>query len=125
MLPNFLIAETTVRESGESSVFDSGGPNTNKALVLTLGITHAVEQESMEVAIYGSADGVTWSDKPPTSFPPKFYCGNYELVLDPPCPRYLKAVWKVSRWSRGDNRPYFSFYIISQPERVRAMVNAA
>jgi hypothetical protein len=125
MVPNFLIAETTVRESGESDIFDSGESSINKSLVLTLGITHAVEQESMEVAIYGSADGVTWTDKPLISFPPKFYCGNYELVLDAPRPRYLKAGWKVSRWSRGDNRPYFSFYIFSRLERVRAMVSAA
>jgi hypothetical protein len=124
MLPDFLVTETTVRDSGEGAVIDSGVPPGND-LYLTLGITHAVEQESIEVEIYGSADGVNWPPEPISSFPAKFYCGTYHLVLPPPCARYLKAIWKVSRWSRGDNRPYFSFYVFGQLERVRAMAGAA
>jgi len=123
-MPDFLVTETTVRESGESAPFDSGQP-TSKDLVLTLGITHAVEQESIDVGIYGSEDGVNWSPKPLMSFPTKSYCGTYHLVLHPPCARYLKAQWNVRRWSRGDARPYFTFYIFGQLERVRAMAGAA
>lgn len=124
MVPDFLVAETTVRESGESQVFDSGG-STSKALVLTLGITHALEQESIEVEIYGSEDGVTWSAKPLVSFAPKSWCGTYQMFVHPPCARYLKAIWNVHRWSRGDTRPYFNFYIFAQLDHVRAMAGAA
>ena len=124
MLPDFLVTETTVRDSGEGAVIDSGAPPGND-LYLTLGITHAVEQESIDVEIYGSADGVNWPAQPLSSFPAKFYCGTYHLVLHSPCARYLKAIWKVHRWSRGDNRPYFSFYVFGRLDRTRAVAGAA
>jgi hypothetical protein len=124
MLPDFLVAETTVRESGEGVVFDSGAFPVND-LFLTLGITHAIEQESIDVEIYGSADGLNWPAQPLSAFPAKFYCGTYQLVLHSPGARYFKTVWKVRRWSRGDNRPYFSFYIFGRSERARAMAGAA
>jgi hypothetical protein len=126
MLPDFLVRETTVRDAGESNIFDSGAPIANdQTLVLTLGITHAVEQESIQVEIYGSSDGLSWSPRPVASFPEKSYCGSYHLTLHAPCPRFLKAAWRVRRWSRADSRPYFSFYIFGQTQRVRAMAGAA
>jgi hypothetical protein len=123
MFPDFLVHEITVRESGEGAVFDTGAA-TDKELILTLGITHAIEQQRIDVEIHGSADGVNWSTKPLLSFPPKFYCGTYHLVLRNPA-RYLKAVWKVSRLSRGETRPYFTFYILGQHELVRALAGVA
>ena len=60
MLPMFLIEETTVRESGESAIFDTSEQTTHN-LALTLGITHAVEQESIGIDIYGSEDRRSWS----------------------------------------------------------------
>ena len=54
MLPNFLVEETTVRDSGESAVFDIG-QDSRQSIVLTLGITHAVEQQHIQLQILGSA----------------------------------------------------------------------
>jgi hypothetical protein len=119
MLPGFLVKETTVRESGESEVFDSGA-SPNRDLILTLGITHAIEQERIDIEIIGSADGVNWSSNPVLSFPPKFYCGTYHLVVQAPA-RYLKAIWKVSRLTHSKASPYFTFYIKGQREPVRAV----
>ena len=125
MLPNFLLEETTVRESGESPVVDLGD-NLEQNIILTLGITHAVEQESLEVEILGSVDGVNWSVEPLVRFTRKFYCGTYQMML-PRCDvRFVKAKWRVSRWSRAETRPYFRFYLFGQQGRARvAMAGAA
>lgn len=119
MLPSFFIEETTVRESGESAVFDAN-EHSNQTLLLTLSITHAVEDESIGIDIRGSKDGISWPPEPILSFAPKFYCGRYRLIL-PKCEaRYFKAVWRVLRWSRTDRQPFFRFYIFAQPARARA-----
>jgi len=41
--------------------------------LLTLAITNIIEQESLDVSIFGSADGATWDPKPVAAFPQKFY----------------------------------------------------
>ena len=124
MLPNFLIEETTVRESGQSAVFDAT-EHSDQDLLLTFGITHAVERESIGIDIHGSKDGVDWPRKPLVSFTPKFYCGTYQLVL-PACEtRYLKAAWRVSRWSREGHQPFFRFYIFAESARARTATAGA
>jgi hypothetical protein len=126
VVPNFLIDEVTVRESGESSVFDAS-EYANRDLLLTFGITHAVEHESIAIEIHGSTDGVNWTRRPILSFAPKSYCGTYNLTV--PCgqTRYLKATWKLMRWSRDGHRPFFRFYLFAQPSkaRVAAVAGAA
>ena len=119
MLPNFLVEETTVRESGESAVFDAN-EHCNHNLLLTLGVTHAIEKQSITLEIHGSTDGLSWPAKPIASLTPKFYCGTYQLVL-PKCEmRYLKARWRVIRWSRDERPPFFSIYIFAEAQRARA-----
>jgi hypothetical protein len=118
MLPTFLVEETTVRESGESAVFDAN-EHSGQTLLLTLGVTHAIEQESIGLEIHGSEDGFSWPAKPIASLTPKFYCGTYELVLPRREARYLKAKWRVTRWSRDHRPPFFSFYIFAEAERAR------
>jgi hypothetical protein len=124
MLPLFLIEETTVRESGESPIFTLG-ERTEQPLLLTLGITHAVEHENMDVDFYVSEDGRKWPEKPALSFPKKCYCGTYQLLLPEASGRFLKAVWRVSRWGKDNGRPFFRFYVFAQPVRSRAMAGAA
>lgn len=119
MLPTFLVEETTVRESGESAVFDAN-EHSNRDLLLTFGVTHAIEQESIGIEIHGSKDGASWSGKPIASLTPKFYCGTYQLVLPQGEARYLKARWRVMRWSRDERPPFFRFYIFAETERARA-----
>jgi hypothetical protein len=116
MPQDFLIEETIIRESGESAVFDAS-KQSNGDLLLTLGITHAVEQECIGVDILGSKDGVTWTAGPVVSFTPKSYCGTYKMVAPTSGNRYLKAVWKPERWSRRDSRPFFQMYIQAEPHK--------
>ena len=48
MFPEFLLPETTVREAGSGPEI-SLGTQQGETLVLTLGITRIVEQESLDV----------------------------------------------------------------------------
>ena len=116
MLPNFLIPETVVREAGTSLELSlssmAGG-----VMLLTLGITRIIEQESLDISVWGSADNADWGAKPLLSFPQKFYCGTYQLLLDlsqHPEIKYLRAKWQVSRWGRGDPKPLFGIYLFAQ-----------
>jgi hypothetical protein len=124
MLPVFLVEETTVRESGESAIFDASG-HSGQNLLLTFGITHAIERESIGLDIQGSKDGLSWSPEPIVSFSPKFYCGTYQVILSRCEAQYLRAVWRVLRWSRADRQPLFRFYILAQPVRAGAMAAGA
>jgi hypothetical protein len=116
MLPNFLIPETVIREAGTGPEL-SVGSMSGGLLLLTLGITRIIEQQSLDIAIWGSPDNVDWSAKPLLSFPQKFYCGTYQLLLDltqHPGVQYLRAKWQVSRWGRGDPKPLFGIYLFVQ-----------
>jgi len=122
MLPNFLVSERVVREDGFSEALEV--PASSTPILLTLGITRIIEQESLEVQLFGSPDGASWGDKPLLRFPQKFYCGVYSLVLDTsgfPETRYIRAQWKVNRWGRGDAKPLFGFYLYAEPANSMAM----
>jgi hypothetical protein len=114
---NFLVPETKVQANGSGPVLDLGS-SAGRTLLLTLGITKIVEQESLDVDIWGSPDGKDWGAKPLLSFPQKFYTGTYTLLLDltgRPEIRYLQARWKVARWGVGSTTPMFHFYIFAEP----------
>src|SRR6516162_4203670 len=104
MLPQFLLPETTVREAGTGSEI-SLGDRQGETLILTLGITRSIEQQSIDVSIWGSTDGSDWGAKPVTAFPQKFYCGTYQILIDlgdRADVKYRRAKWQVSRWGKGD-----------------------
>jgi hypothetical protein len=116
MLPNFLVPETEQRDNGASEPVALGDAK-GTMITLTLGITRIIEQESLDVAIVGSVDGKEWSEKPLFSFPQKFYCGTYTVFVDltrHPDIAYVKALWKMNRWGRGDPKPLFGFYVFAE-----------
>jgi hypothetical protein len=117
MLPQFLLPETTVREAGAGPDVNLGDLQQGRTLILTLGITRIIEQESIDISIWGSADGSDWGAKPLVSFPQKFYCGTYQMLLDLselPNIQYLRANWQVGRWGKGDPKPLFTLYLFVQ-----------
>ncbi len=122
MLPNFLLPEIVARKDGAGTEMELAA-GAGRPVLLTLGITNSIEQESLDVAIHGSADGQAWTDKPLLTFPQKFYCGTYTLLLDlsgHPEVRYLRVQWKMSRWGRGEPTPLFGFYLFAQHTEMAA-----
>ena len=116
MLPEFLLPETTIREAGAGPEMALGELH-GGMLILTLGITRIIEQESIDISIWGSSDGQDWGAKPIASFPQKFYCGTYQILLDlaaHSAVRYLRAKWQVNRWGKGDPKPLFAVYLFMQ-----------
>jgi hypothetical protein len=110
MLQNALIPEkSTITAKGDGPAIEIGGAS-NRVFLLTLDISAVVEQESIEVSIFGSADGQTWTAKPILSFPQKFYCGQSPLLLDvtaKPDVKFIRAHWEVNRWGRGTDAVMF------------------
>jgi hypothetical protein len=85
---------------------------TQKIFLVTLAITKIIEQESLDVSIFGSADGTTWEAKSIAAFPQKFYAGEVPLLLDlsaHPTVKFVRAHWEVARWGRGTETPMFEF----------------
>jgi hypothetical protein len=116
MFPEFLLPETTVREAGAGPEISLGNQQ-GAALILTLGITRIIEQESLDLSVWGSADGSDWGAGPLVSFPQKFYCGTYQMAIDlapHPDVKYLQAKWQVNRWGKGDSKPLFGIYLFVQ-----------
>jgi len=110
MIDAFLVpANTTVTAKGDSealAITDAA----NRAFLATLSVTKIVEQESIEVSFFTSADGTTWDTKPIASLPQKFYPGEYPLLVElsqSDGAKFLRAHWEVNRWGRGPVTPSF------------------
>jgi hypothetical protein len=127
MLRNFLLPESIVRADGTGPEIDLGSKR-GKLLVLTLGITRILEQESLEITVCGSADGEKWEAKPLAKFPPKFYCGLYSILLNLGSRedvRFLRIQWKMSRWSKRESMPMFGFYVYAEESGARVSIAVA
>ena len=104
-------AKTVVSAKGDGTSADVSSAGARVFLV-TLTITKIIEQESLDVSIFGSADGTSWSAKSIAAFPQKFYCEESPLLLDltaHPDVKLLRAHWEVARWGRGTETPMFEF----------------
>src|SRR5947209_18160163 len=113
MLPRSLLPETISRANGVGPAIDVSS-QAGRLLVLTLGITRIIEQESLEVSVWGSSDKTSWGVKPLALFPQKSYCGMYSILLNlsaRPEIKYLRAEWKMNRWTKGNPTPLFEFYV--------------
>jgi hypothetical protein len=123
MPPNFLLPESIVKGDGVGPKIDIGQTR-GKLLVLTLGITSIVEQESLEVSTWGSEDGDAWGTRPLATFPLKFYCGLYSILLNLAVHTeiiFVRGQWKMSRWSKGGARPEFGFYLYAEQSGSRSL----
>ena len=121
MLPNFLLPESIARADGMGPEIDLGSKR-GKLLVLTLGITRILEQESLEVSVWGSTDGENWGSRPLATYPPKFYCGIYSILLNLVSRqevRFVRVQWKMSKWSRQEFTPMCGFYLYTEESGAR------
>jgi hypothetical protein len=117
MMNTFLVPEkTVVQAKGDGPAVEVSGA-ASRVFLLTLNIRDVVEQESLDVGIFGSADGSAWAAKPLETFPQKFYRGQHPMLLDltqRPDIGFLRAHWEVNRWGRGDGVPKFEFSVSIQ-----------
>ena len=108
-----LVAAQTVNAKGDGPAVDVSGA-ASRVFLVTLAITKIIEQESLDLSIFGSADGTTWGAKSIAAFPQKFYCGETPLLLDLTAHadvRFVRAHWEVARWGRGTETPMFEFSV--------------
>ena len=106
-------AGTTAEGSGQGAPRELGGL-AGKALLLILQVEEVLEQESLHVSIWGSADGQNWGTQALFWYPQKFYSGVTPAALDlgqRPEIKYLQARWEANRWGRGIPRPLFRFAV--------------
>ena len=104
-------AKTVASAKGDGPSVDVSGAS-NRVFLVTLAITNIIEQESLDLSIFGSSDGATWGAKSLAAFPQKFYCGEWPLLLDlrPHADvKFVRAHWEVARWGRGTETPMFEF----------------
>ena len=105
-----LIPENTRMETnGEGAAFDiSASPS--RTFLCRLTVTDQIEQESLDVSIWGSPDGETWTKKPLLRLPQQFYRGTTKLILDlslRPEIKFIRARWELFRWGRVSPIPMF------------------
>ena len=105
-----LIPENTRMEAnGEGAAFDiSASPS--RTFLCRLTVTDQIEQESLDVSIWGSSDGETWTKKPLLRLPQQFYRGTTKLILDlslRPEIKFIRARWELFRWGRVSPIPMF------------------
>ena len=108
---------TLVQEDGTSAAVEVPADEP-RLFVCTLVIRENIEQESLEVSIWGSGDSSDWGAQPILKLPLRFYRGTTKMVLDlraRPEVRWLRAHWDVNRWGRGRPLPRFKFELHLQP----------
>jgi hypothetical protein len=114
MIDTFLVPQkTTVNAKGDGNAVDISSA-ASRVFLLTLQITKIVEQEALDVSLYGSSDGAAWSAKAVAAFPQKFYAGDHPLLLDLSAHsdvKFVRAHWDVNRWGRGTEVPMFEFFV--------------
>jgi hypothetical protein len=106
---DLIAPKTRVTENGEGAPQEIGGSQTRTFLCSML-IADQIEQESVDVSIWGSADGVDWKSKPLLKMPQRFYRGETRQILDlshMPEIRFVRAKWELTRWGRVAPHPMF------------------
>ena len=120
-------AGTRVEANGEGQAVNVGNSQTRTFLCALL-ITEQIEQESIDVSIWGSPDGENWGTKPILKLPQRFYRGETRAVLDlslRPEAKFIRAKWELNRWGRVAPLPMFVIgltltEVAAMPRRVPA-----
>jgi hypothetical protein len=100
---------TLVRENGQGAAVDIRSSPT-RTFFCILEIGDQIEQESVDVSIWGSADGDNWGAHPVLKLPQQFYRGETRAALDltlVPNVNFIRAGWELNRWGRVAPLPMF------------------
>ena len=102
-------ADSRLEASDDGASFNISESET-RTFLCRLAVTEQIEQESLDVSIWGSADGETWPKRPLLKLPQQFYRGTTKLVLDlslRPEVKFIRARWDLNRWGRVAPTPMF------------------
>jgi hypothetical protein len=111
--PTYLVPESIKKCDGMGPAIQLDALS-GKLLVVTLGINQVVEQEGLEVSVWGSASGTDWELRPLLVFPQKSYCGTYATILNlirKPAVRFLRVKWTINPWSSRTSDLMFGFHV--------------
>ena len=100
---------TRLEATGDGAAFDISASAT-RTFLCRLTLTDQIEQESLDVSIWGSSDGETWKKKPLLKLPQQFYRGTTKMILDlslRPETKFIRARWELNRWGRVAPTPMF------------------
>ncbi len=116
---DLIPAGTRLTANGEGEPRDMGASQSRTFLCSML-ITDQLEQESVDLSIWGSADGQDWGKFPLLKMPQRFYRGETRQILDLshlPNVRFLRARWELGRWGRVAPHPMFvlGFHLTEVP----------
>jgi|SRR6202521_5719429 len=106
---DLIPSNTRMEANGNGAAFDITASAT-RTFLCRLTVTEQIEQESLDVSIWGSADGETWSKKPLLMLPQQFYRGTTKLILDLSLrqeTKFIRARWELNRWGRVAPTPLF------------------
>jgi len=98
-----------LESNGDGQAFDISAATT-RTFLCELTVTDQLEQESLDVSLWGSNDGQDFGKKPYLKIPQQFYRGTTKMVLDlslRPEVRFLRARWELNRWGRVAPTPMF------------------
>ena len=121
---DLVAPHTQVTQNGDGSAVDVSASHT-RTFLCRMEIADQVEQESIDVSIFGSEDGQNWPPKPILKLPQRFYRGETRMVLDltmRPEVKFIRARWELNRWGRVAPLPMFAFGL--RLEEVPAMAGA-
>src|ERR1700722_4857981 len=100
---------TRLTASGDGAPHDVSGSAT-RTFLCTMVIGEQLEQESVDLSVWGSADGQNWDTMPLLRMPQRFYRGETRQVLDltfKPEIKVIRAKWELVRWGRVAPHPLF------------------
>jgi hypothetical protein len=102
-------AGSKLESNGLGESFDISSSE-SRTFLCRLTISEQLEQESLDVSIWGSPDGQNLGKTPLLKIPQQFYRGSTKMVLDISLRsevRFLRAKWELNRWGRVSPTPMF------------------
>jgi hypothetical protein len=105
-----LIPSGSKLESSADGLAIDVSASETRTFLCRLVVTEQIEQESLDVSIWGSADGQSFGKRPLLKIPQQFYCGTTKMVLDisvRTVVKVLRAKWELNRWGRVAPTPMF------------------
>jgi hypothetical protein len=100
---------TRLTANGEGQPLDISDSHT-RTFICSMEITDQMEQESVDISVWGSADGQDFGKMPLLKMPQRFYRGETRQVLDlslKPEIRFIRARYDLARWGRVAPHPMF------------------